>query len=88
MAARFSRPLLRNVGASAVHQGPRAPAFNALTARAFASASRGSNAALKADFKRWLKKELALLAFMVAAGATGVHFYQVQRMMEPQKEKR
>ncbi|KAG3094676.1 hypothetical protein PC122_g5681 [Phytophthora cactorum] len=32
--------------------------------------------ALKADFKRWLKKEVVLLAFMVAAGAAGVHFYQ------------
>ena len=29
------------------------------------------------DCKRWVKKELVLLACMVAAGATGVHFYQV-----------
>ncbi|KAF1780064.1 Progesterone-induced-blocking factor 1 [Phytophthora cactorum] len=44
--------------------------------------TRGPDDALKAEFKRWLKKEVVLLAFMVAAGAAGVHFYQVHWMKE------
>ncbi|KAK1930196.1 Progesterone-induced-blocking factor 1 [Phytophthora citrophthora] len=69
MAAHLSLPLLRRaVTSTAVH--------GASTSRRFATASGGSDEALKADFKRWLKKETALLTFMVVAGATGVHFYQ------------
>ncbi|ETI31756.1 hypothetical protein F441_21211 [Phytophthora nicotianae CJ01A1] len=68
MAARFSRQLLRRVGAT--------PARTLFSSRTFANAARGPDEALKTDFKRWVKKEVALLAFMLAAGVTGVHFYQ------------
>ncbi|OWZ11791.1 hypothetical protein PHMEG_00015140 [Phytophthora megakarya] len=71
MAARFSRPLLRRIGIS-IHAAPS----NNLASRSFANASNNPDEALKTDFKRWLKKEVVLLGFMVAAGATGVHFYQ------------
>ncbi|KAL3659718.1 hypothetical protein V7S43_015392 [Phytophthora oleae] len=69
MAARLSLPLLRRVVTSSAVRGGS-------VSRSFANAARGPDEALKADFKRWLKKEVALLVFMVAAGATGVHFYQ------------
>ncbi|KAG1688723.1 hypothetical protein DVH05_003160 [Phytophthora capsici] len=69
MASRLSCPLLRRVVIPSVLQGGS-------TSRRFATTAGGPDAALKADFKRWLKKEVVLLAFMAAAGATGVHFYQ------------
>lgn len=46
-----------------------------LTSRTFANAAK-KNEELKGNFKRDVKREIALLAFMVAAGAVGVHFYQ------------
>ncbi|KAE8904512.1 hypothetical protein PF005_g2779 [Phytophthora fragariae] len=80
MASRLSRPLLRRIGDSsaAVLRVPGA-------SRRFGNAARNPDEALKADFKRWLKKEAVLLAFMVAAGATGVHFYQ-NRESSPVKQ--
>ncbi|GMF30115.1 unnamed protein product [Phytophthora fragariaefolia] len=71
MASRLSRPLLRSGRATVL----RVPGTSS-GPRSFANAARGPDEALKADFKRWLKKEAVLLAFVVAAGATGVHFYQ------------
>ncbi|KAH7463735.1 uncharacterized protein KRP23_12929 [Phytophthora ramorum] len=63
MAARFLRPLRRT-------------ATSTLGSRTLANAARNPDEALKADFKRWLGKEVVLLTVIVAAGATGVHFYQ------------
>ncbi|KAG3108870.1 hypothetical protein PI125_g11425 [Phytophthora idaei] len=71
MAARFSRPLLRRIAVTS-----SASSRSLSSSRTFANAARGPDDALKAEFKRWLKKEVVLLAFMVAAGAAGVHFYQ------------
>ncbi|CAI5727017.1 unnamed protein product [Peronospora destructor] len=72
MAARFSRPLLRRIGVTSTAATLR----NLISSRTLANAAKSSNDALKVDFKRWLKKEVVLLAVMVTAGATGVHFYQ------------
>ncbi|CAH0490013.1 hypothetical protein KXD40_007077 [Peronospora effusa] len=72
MAARFSRPLLRRIGVKST----AGISSNFLVFRTLANATKSSNDVLKVDFKRWLKKEVVLLAFMVTAGATGVHFYQ------------
>ncbi|KAG2952143.1 hypothetical protein PC117_g3040 [Phytophthora cactorum] len=58
-----------------LHQ-PQSYLIDKLTRREQELQARGPDDALKADFKRWLKKEVVLLAFMVAAGAAGVHFYQ------------
>ncbi|KAG7390433.1 Progesterone-induced-blocking factor 1 [Phytophthora pseudosyringae] len=77
MTARLSRPLLRiGVASTAAVHGALRTRSNVVASRAFANGARSPNDALKADFKRWMRKEVALLAFMVAAGATGVHFYQ------------
>ncbi|RLN52220.1 hypothetical protein BBJ29_000783 [Phytophthora kernoviae] len=70
MAARF---LLRRIGTSA-SSSTHYSKFRA--SRGFANASRNPDEIIKGDFKRWLRKEVMLLTVMVAAGVTGVHFYQ------------
>lgn len=79
MASRLSRPLLRRIGtsSSAVLRVPGSSS-GVFASRGFANAASNPDEVLKADFRRWLKKEAVLLAFIVAAGATGVHFYQVR----------
>ncbi|EEY70653.1 uncharacterized protein PITG_06127 [Phytophthora infestans T30-4] len=80
MAARLTRTLLRRTGVTS-----STTSCKLFVSRTFANAARGSDEAIKSDFKRWAKKELALLAFMVAAGTTGVHFYQ-NRKSSPVKQ--
>ncbi|KAG6615483.1 Tetratricopeptide-like helical [Phytophthora cinnamomi] len=77
MASRLSRPLVNRISASSA-AAVRIPGGSSglFASRGFANAARNPDEALKADFKRWFKKEVVLLACMVAAGATGVHFYQ------------
>lgn len=59
----------------------QSPAVLARSGRQFsASSSKASDApyeALKADFGRWLRGELGLLAVMLVVGVGGVYFYQV-----------
>ncbi|KAL7679720.1 putative tetratricopeptide-like helical domain superfamily [Plasmopara halstedii] len=66
---------------------------NNSSSKTFSSAAR-SDKDLKSELKRGLKKEVALLAVMVAAGVTGVHFYKnresapvkkVERLIEQAK---
>ncbi|KAG7400420.1 Progesterone-induced-blocking factor 1 [Phytophthora boehmeriae] len=71
MAARF---LLRRIGGRASFASTHCNKVR--VSRGFANAARDPDEVLKTDFKRWLRKELALLTVMVAAGVTGVHFYQ------------
>ncbi|KAJ8571816.1 hypothetical protein ON010_g5019 [Phytophthora cinnamomi] len=80
MASRLSRPLVNRISASSA-AAVRIPGGSSglFASRGFANAARNPDEALKADFKRWFKKEVVLLACMVAAGATGVHFYQGDR---------
>ncbi|CAH0515703.1 unnamed protein product [Peronospora belbahrii] len=72
MAARFSRPLLRRIGVMST----TGPCNHVLVSRNVSNASKGSEDALKVNFKHWMKKEVMLLAFMVVTGAAGVRFYQ------------
>ncbi|RLN73639.1 hypothetical protein BBJ28_00004933 [Nothophytophthora sp. Chile5] len=55
---------------------PPTPQHRDDSSRGFASSSGGPDAALKADFKRWLRKEVVLLAALTVAGVTGIQVYQ------------
>ena len=78
MATRFSRPLLRRVPATLRSAAPCVGVSKVSSSQTFANAGKSFDESLKRDFKRWLKSEVVLLACMVAAGAAGVHLYQVQ----------
>lgn len=84
MATRFSRPFLRRVPATCPFTAPIRTSATPLSARTFASATttKRFDESLLRDFRRWLKSEVALLVCLAAAGAAGVHLYQVHRPNE------